>query len=247
MGRTRSKPLRGLRRGEVAAELAARFIQGTTCVRELAASVGRRPSLVRRLLAEAGVRADGPQCVGTDPDDTARTVRDLYRQSGSIQAVVEATSLDRRVVRHLLALPAQSGDQLDSETVAQMARWYRAGATLQDIADETGQSYNQVRAALIEAGVPLRPPGGPARRSSAGYSTVLVAGSRVGADVIPLSGPQSVLYVDDEMLIPGDWVTNCEGRLGVFPDHRFAAQYEPVDPDDGQSNAGKERGPWWLP
>jgi Helix-turn-helix domain len=161
MGRIGAKPLRGQQRRKVAAELAAQFIQGTTSIPELAASTGRRPSLIRRLLAEAGVRTDGPECVGTDPDDTARIVRDCYRGSGSIQAVVETTSLDRRVVRHLLALPAQSGDQFDSETVAEMARRYRAGATLQKIASETGRSYNQVRAALLDAGVSLRPPGGP--------------------------------------------------------------------------------------
>jgi len=146
----------------VAAELAEHFIRGTKSVRELAASVGRRPSLVRRLLAEAGVRTDGPECVGTDLEDTARIVRDSYHKAGSIQAVVEMTSLDRRVVRHLLALPAELGDQHGtSEPVAEMARRYQAGATLQEIAGETGRSYNQVRAILIEAGVPLRPPGGP--------------------------------------------------------------------------------------
>jgi hypothetical protein len=152
----------------VAADLAEQFIRGTSSVRELAASVGRRPSLVRRLLVEAGVRADGPECVGTGLEDTARIVRDCYDKTGSIQAVVEMTSLDRRVVRHLLALPAESDDQLGvSELVAEMARRYQAGASMQEIADETGQSYNQVRATLIEAGVSLRPPGGPSGKSSA--------------------------------------------------------------------------------
>ncbi len=161
LGRTRSKPLRGQQRSEVAAELAEQFVQGTKSIRELATSVGRRPSLVRRLLAEAGVRTDGPECVGTDLDDTARIVRDCYRRSGSVQAVVEMTSLDRRVVRHLLAL---SVNQLGrSELAAEMGHRYQAGATLQEIAGETGQSYNQVRAALIEAGVSLRPPGGPGK------------------------------------------------------------------------------------
>jgi transposase-like protein len=166
-GQIRSKPLRGRQRSEVAAELVQQFIRGTMSVRELAAAVGRRPSLVRRLLAEAGVRTDGPECVGTDLEDTARIVRDCYRRSGSIQAVVEMTSLDRRVVRHLLALPAESGDQFgDFETVAAMVQRYLAGATLQEIAGTTGQSYNQVRATLIEAGVSLRPPGGPGGKSA---------------------------------------------------------------------------------
>jgi transposase-like protein len=167
VGRTRSKPLRGQQRSEVAAELAEQFVQGTKSVRELATDVGRRPSLVRRLLVEAGVRTDGPECVGTDLEDTARIVRDCYRRSGSIQAVVAMTSLDRRVVRHLLALPAESVSQLEgAELAAAMGRRYQAGATLQEIAGQTGQSYNQVRAALIEAGVSLRPPGGPGGKSA---------------------------------------------------------------------------------
>jgi hypothetical protein len=168
MGQTTPKPLRGHQRRELAAELAAQFVQGTKSLRELATSLGRRPSLVRRLLAEAGVRTDGPECVGTDFEDTVRIVHDCYRKNASIQAVVETTSLDRRVVRHLLALPAQPAGQFgDSEMVAELARRYRAGTTLQEIASQTGHSYNQVRAALIAAGVSLRRPGGPGRKSTA--------------------------------------------------------------------------------
>lgn len=161
LDRTRSRPLRGNQRKAVAADLAEQFIGGTRSIQKLANSVGRRPSLVRRLLAEAGVRADGPECVGTDLAETVRIVHDCYQQHGSIQAVVQLTGLDRRVVRHLLRLP--SDQDADASETAAMAERYRAGASLQEIAEDTGRPYNQVRAMLIAAGVTLRAPGGPAR------------------------------------------------------------------------------------
>jgi hypothetical protein len=165
--RVGSKSLRRKQRRDLAADLATQFTQQGRSIPELAAQTGRRPSLVRRLLAEAGVHANGPQFVGTDLADTVWIVRECYHTLGSVQAVVRATSLDRRVVRHLIDLSDESVTLLgDPDVVARMAGQYRQGATLQQIAGRTGYLYNQVRAILIAAGVTLRSPGGGSRRRS---------------------------------------------------------------------------------
>ena len=43
----------------------------------------------------------------------------------------------------------------------QLATSYRAGASIRHLAAETGRSYWQVRTLLLQAGVVLRPRGGP--------------------------------------------------------------------------------------
>src|SRR3954447_25426105 len=48
---------------------------------------------------------------------------------------------------------------------AALADRYLYGATIRELAEQTGRSYGMVRSLLIEAGVTFRPRGGSARRS----------------------------------------------------------------------------------
>jgi hypothetical protein len=49
---------------------------------------------------------------------------------------------------------------MDSDESAELARRYRAGATIEALALSYGAAYGTVRARLIEAGAELRPPAG---------------------------------------------------------------------------------------
>jgi hypothetical protein len=84
--------LRGRRRQQFAATLADRYLAGETSILQLARDVGRRPSLVRRLLEEAGIDVTIPSAELTG----------LYRGGQSIAALACGTELDRRAVRRLL-------------------------------------------------------------------------------------------------------------------------------------------------
>lgn len=161
MGLTEDKrPLRGVRRQAVAAGLADRYQREEVSVGELAASIGRRPSLVRRLLREAGVAVDGAR---TDAE-LAEALADRWRQRTSIASMVRDTGLDRRRARRLIesagvTVPARRPRPTGADA-REVVRRYRAGATLRALAAETGCSYGTIRAVVLDAGVRLRPRGG---------------------------------------------------------------------------------------
>jgi hypothetical protein len=95
-------PLRGHEREQVAAALAQRFVHEHVTIHELAREVGRRPSLVRRLLNEAGVCAENSPCVGVGESEVTATLARRYRSGVSIERLSEETGIDRRAVRRLL-------------------------------------------------------------------------------------------------------------------------------------------------
>lgn len=63
--------------------------------------------------------------------------------------------------------PTRLTGEARDKAAADLATKYRAGATLRDLAEETGHSYSLVRALLAHADVPLRPRGGARRRQPA--------------------------------------------------------------------------------
>lgn len=154
--------LRGKRRARIRLEVAERFVQDRSTVFELADQIGRRPGVVRRLLDEAGIREAGRSLVGTDEQETARSLVRRYTDGASIAALVRATGLDKRVIRGMLVsqgvvLPERhslADDELDQVEVR-----YRAGESIRELAVSYGISYGTVRAALLALGVELRPRG----------------------------------------------------------------------------------------
>ncbi|HEX4702466.1 MAG TPA: helix-turn-helix domain-containing protein [Pseudonocardiaceae bacterium] len=154
--------LRGQQRQEVAARLASRFVQDAVSIHDLATELHRRPTMVRRLLAGAGIQDDGA-CIGGEVDAVARVLGDRYLAGASLRKLAHDTGIDRRVVRGLLvgvgvriperrAMPEESGNWV--------IRQYEAGATLRALAASTGCSYATVRRHLLRAGVVLRGSGG---------------------------------------------------------------------------------------
>ncbi|HJP79834.1 MAG TPA: helix-turn-helix domain-containing protein [Pseudonocardiaceae bacterium] len=154
--------LRGKRRERIAAEVAERFARDRMSVHELASQLGRRPSVVRRLLDEAGVQAAGTPCVGISEQETAQTLARRYEGGASISALVRQTGLDKRVIRGMLsrqgvALPERHSPS--AEQSEEIAARYRAGESIRTLAASTGCSYGTVRSALLATGVELRPRG----------------------------------------------------------------------------------------
>lgn len=64
---TTARNLRGRQRHQVAAALAQRFTHDQVPIRDLAAQLDWRPSLIRWLLHEAGVLTEDTTCVGMTP------------------------------------------------------------------------------------------------------------------------------------------------------------------------------------
>jgi DNA-directed RNA polymerase specialized sigma24 family protein len=161
MSETDSVPLRGRQRQRFARQLAARYTHNPVPIGDLAAEVHRRPTLVRRLLEEAGIQVGG----GTQGhrQGVAAELADRYAAGDSLETLAKDTGIDRRVVRGLLTdagvtirerrpLPAEQGQWVVDQ--------YRGGTTLRELAEHTGCSYATVRRYLLQAGVDLRPPGG---------------------------------------------------------------------------------------
>jgi lambda repressor-like predicted transcriptional regulator len=158
--------LRGKRRERIAAEVAERFARDRMSVHELASQLGRRPSVVRRLLDEAGVQAAGAPCVGISEQETARTLARRYESGASISALVRQTGLDKRVIRGMLSGQGVALPERHSPSAAQaqeIATRYRAGESIRTLAASTGCSYGTIRTVLLSAGVELRPRGSGAR------------------------------------------------------------------------------------
>lgn len=167
MPRSSHEELRGQARRSVAAQLAARFQSGETTIAELASEFRRRPSLVRRLLTEAGLHTDDHACVGAPDDEVVSALADRYVAGESIVALARDTGIDRRTVRHLLQeaqIVLRGHTAAPTNQVDGLARRYRSGATLRELAEETGCSVSAVRKVLLDAGVSLRGRGERRRR-----------------------------------------------------------------------------------
>lgn len=154
--------LRGEQRQRLAATLAERFRREGTPIRELAASINRRPTIVRRLLDEAGIQTEGPDLVGVSEPQTAAALATRYRQGSSIAALARETGIDWRVVRRLLV---EAGVEMPTRgtkpaaPTAELVKRYQAGASIRSLATLTHTSYRVVRTTLLAAGITLRRPG----------------------------------------------------------------------------------------
>ncbi|MGH3798467.1 MAG: helix-turn-helix domain-containing protein [Pseudonocardiaceae bacterium] len=154
--------LRGPERERVAAVLAQRFVRGRVPIRELAAEVGRRPSLVRRLLTEASVHTEDTSRVGGAETEIVAALVARYREGIPVERLSRETGIDRRVVRRLVAeagvrMPIRH--PLPVDRIGWVVEQYRTGASLRGLAEVTGSSYSTIRRVLLGAGVTLRSPG----------------------------------------------------------------------------------------
>ncbi|WP_035306201.1 helix-turn-helix domain-containing protein [Actinokineospora inagensis] len=161
-------PLRGAERARAAHELAAAFQTGTG-IPALAEESGRSPTLVRRLLEEAGVVAPAwPACLGLPEDRLAAVLADRYQRGRSMQALAEESGIDRRTIRRLLeradAAPAPRSTAA-TLTTTDLIHLYQAGSSLRGLAERSGMSYAKVRETLLAAGITLRGRGNPTGRA----------------------------------------------------------------------------------
>ncbi|NUT91725.1 MAG: hypothetical protein HOY78_06810 [Saccharothrix sp.] len=152
------KPLRGGRRQQVAAQVAADFVGNKSSIQELAAALGRRPCTVRRLLIEAGVVEYTTAVVGPSTAVVAERLADRYRSGEPVSRLAEHTGIDPRTIRRLVRSVGGMAPEVRpvEVTTAELARRYRQGTGLRGIAGATGLSYRAVRRRLLEAGVRLR-------------------------------------------------------------------------------------------
>lgn len=167
-------PLTGKRRVHIAAEVAERFIRDQAGVHELAKELGRRPAVVRHLLAEAGICMADVPCIGVSDEETAATLARRYSAGASIAELVRLTGLDKRIVRKLLVLAGVSLPERHSTTGQEAQRiiaGYRTGASIRTLAADTGFSYSTAREILVAHKVPLRPRGAVCAHSPAGEPT----------------------------------------------------------------------------
>lgn len=154
--------LRGSQREQTAADLAERFDPERVSIRQLAVEVNRRPSMVRRLLDEAGVHTDDVSCVGVAEPGVTAALSARYLDGVPIDRLSHDTGIDRRVVRRLLTearVPLRERHPLPPDQTDWVVEQYRAGATLRELAEQAGCSYSTIRRTLLLAGVTLRSPG----------------------------------------------------------------------------------------
>ena len=155
--------IRGSRREQVAVALAERFGRERVTVLELARMVRRRPSTVRRLLAEGGARGNDVSCVGYTDDEVARAVSRRFRTGVPVGTLHRETGIDEQVLRQLLQAAGERLEQRQAapvERLADLRSKYERGASIQELADEIDSSYGSIRRVLLGAGVRLRQRGG---------------------------------------------------------------------------------------
>jgi transposase-like protein len=163
--RIRSGGRPGLLTGaDVLTELAAAYRAGAT-LRELAERYGVSDGTVLHRLQELGVeRRPGSVVLALDVE----AIRDAYRGGESMDAIAKHHGVSTAAVRERLL---RSGEPIRPVGVAPalpdvddihaaLAEAYAGGASLGDLARETGVSVGAVRRRLLAAGVPMRPAGG---------------------------------------------------------------------------------------
>jgi hypothetical protein len=157
--------LRGRCRSELAAQLVdcARTSRPPVGVATLAARVGRKPSAVRRLLAEGGFRSRR-MLLGFADDEVTAALAARYRLGVTVEQLHADSGIDRRVIRERVraagtptASRRRRGDLALPE--AELVAAYDAGVNLAGLAELAGGSYGTVRRVLLDAGVQLRPRG----------------------------------------------------------------------------------------
>jgi hypothetical protein len=158
--------LRGQHRAELAQQLAdrRRVQRFTITVLDLAFDIERRPSTVRRLLTEAGVR-DRRLLIGFEDAEITAALIGRFRLRVSVWQMHVDTGIDERVIRDRLR---QAGVELEKRSsrddltvpVSRLVELYAAGWSLADLAVQSGGSYGMVRRVLLEAGVQFRLRGG---------------------------------------------------------------------------------------
>lgn len=162
--------LRGRYRAELAAQLAdrARTSRTPVGVVALAESVRRKPSAVRRLLAEAGFWSRR-MLIGFTDYEVTTALAARYRLGVTVEQLHVDTGIDHRVIRERVraaGTPTASrrcrGDLALPE--AELVGAYDAGVSLTGVAELAGGSYGTVRRVLVDAGVQLRPRGSRSRR-----------------------------------------------------------------------------------
>ncbi|GAB2677409.1 hypothetical protein GCM10027271_42810 [Saccharopolyspora gloriosae] len=159
---SREAALRGRRRRTLARKLTARFDAGETVIGDLATAIGRKPSLVRRLLEEAGVHTEHSPYIGADDDQLATCLAARHHQHGdSITALIHDTSLHRARLHALLHHAEQPPRRAKAATPPPpgTGQQYLHGASLRELERRTGIDYSTLATKLRAAGVPLRPPG----------------------------------------------------------------------------------------
>jgi hypothetical protein len=153
-------------RAELAQQLAdrRRAQRFTITVLDLAFDIERRPSTVRRLLTEAGVR-DRRLLIGFEDDEITAALIGRFRLRVSVWQMHVDTGIDERVIRQRLR---QAGVELEKRNsrddltvpVPRLVELYEAGWSLADLAALSGGSYGTVRRVLLKAGVQFRLRGG---------------------------------------------------------------------------------------
>lgn len=154
--------LRGQRRAELAQRLAHRFRTEHVTVTALALGIERRPRTVRQLLAEGGVCSRW-LLIGLPDDEVTALLARRFRRGVPVKELRLVTGIDERAIRERLR---QAGVELTKWTrredldASELAEQYEAGASLDDLAEQTDSSFGTVRRLLLGAGVELRPRGG---------------------------------------------------------------------------------------
>ncbi|MEV6603156.1 helix-turn-helix domain-containing protein [Kutzneria sp. NPDC051319] len=164
--RPSDKRIRGRRREGFARWLKRAFEDDRLSVLTLAEAFDRRPSVVRRMLREAGARGDDVDCVGYADDELRQAIVGRYRRGVSVMMLRQDTGLGERVLRGVLRaagehLQAQSA--VPTSGAADWRRRYEQGASIREVASEIGCSYGAARLLLLRAGVTLRAGGGRAQ------------------------------------------------------------------------------------
>lgn len=160
--------LRGRRRAELAEQLLdlCRNRLFPVTITDLSADYGRRPSVVRQLLAEAGLRSRR-LLIGLPDDKVTAELASHFERGVPVHELHEVTGIDERVIRDRLRqagveLGAWSSRDNLTVSVPKLAQRYAAGATITDLAMLSGGGYGTVRRVLLDAGVELRLRGRPA-------------------------------------------------------------------------------------
>lgn len=155
--------VRGQRRAELARRLAHRLRTEHPTVTALAAGIERRPSAVRQLLAEAGVRSRR-LLIGLSDDEVTAQLARRFRSGVPVHELRLVTGIDERVIRERLRQAgvelAKRGHRADlTVLVSKLIEMYETGTSLTELATLSGGSYGTVRRVLLDAGVQLRPRG----------------------------------------------------------------------------------------
>jgi hypothetical protein len=167
-----AKPiLRGQARDRARVVVTEGFLHESLSIEQLADVIGRRRSLVRNLLAEAGIRETRKTLIGTDKGETGRSLAVRYAQGQSLDSLARTTGMARKKIREMLVEAGtvlRTHRPLNHDEVEQVRAQYETGASIRQIAASLDSTYGTIRTALLDGHVTLRSQGGArARRRQA--------------------------------------------------------------------------------